>query len=163
MDNFQNPAMQQFQQQMQPVQLPPTMMQQQIAQKKRDITADVMELSEVVRDTSGRIRVIEERYSNLRKILQVNEQNTLKISRDLKSEVKMLSDEVIEIKTLLSDMKEELKLVISELKVSAKKEDVTVLEKYINLWEPLNFVTQRDVDSIVRRAVENALQQNNAK
>ena len=163
MDNFQNPAMQQFQQQMQPVQLPPTMMQQQIAQKKRDITADVMELSEVVRDTSGRIRVIEERYSNLRKILQVNEQNTLKISRDLKSEVKMLSDEVIEIKTLLSDMKDELKLVISELKVSAKKEDVTVLEKYINLWEPLNFVTQRDVDSIVRRAVENALQQNNAK
>ena len=162
MDNFQNPAMQQFQQS-QPVQLPPTMMQQQIAQKKRDITTDVMEMSEVVRDTSGRIRVIEERYSNLRKILQVNEQNTLKISRDLKSEVKMLSDEVIEIKTLLSDMKEELKLVISELKVSAKKEDVTVLEKYINLWEPLNFVTQRDVDSIVRRAVENALQQNNAK
>ena len=138
-------------------------LREEFKQKKRDITTDVMEMSEVVRDTSGRIRVIEERYSNLRKILQVNEQNTLKISRDLKSEVKMLSDEVIEIKTLLSDMKDELKLVISELKVSAKKEDVTVLEKYINLWEPLNFVTQRDVDSIVRRAVENALQQNNAK
>ena len=71
--------------------------------------------------------------------------------------VKLLTDEVSELKSQLSEIKDEMKLIISELKATAKKEDVEMLDKYINLWEPLNFVTQRDVDIIVKRALENAM------
>ncbi|MBS3137809.1 hypothetical protein J4232_05215 [Candidatus Woesearchaeota archaeon] len=135
-------------------------MQQQMQSmqpKKRDFSTDLQEVSEVVRDTSGRMRVIEERYSSLRKILQVTEQNALKTNKDVHESVKLLTDEVSELKSQLSEIKDEMKLIISELKATAKKEDVEMLDKYINLWEPLNFVTQRDVDIIVKRALENAM------
>ena len=31
---------------------------------------------------------------------------------------------------------------------TAKKEDVEVLQKYINLWEPVNFATRKEVEKL---------------
>ena len=39
---------------------------------------------------------------------------------------------------------------ISELKNAAKRDEVKVLEKYINIWNPVKFVTQNEVESIVK-------------
>ena len=36
----------------------------------------------------------------------------------------------------------------------AKKEHVKVLEKYINMWEPVNFVTKKDVEDIVKNMLK---------
>ena len=33
----------------------------------------------------------------------------------------------------------------------AKKNDIKVLEKYINLWNPLDFVTEEEVEMIVEK------------
>ncbi len=162
MVDFQDFQMQQQQMQQMPMQQPQQSPSITLPFGKKPAlpSQELLALSEVVRDSSSRLRVIEERYASLRKILQVNEQNTIKLSKDLRTEVKALSEEVSELKTDLSQMKDELKLVISEIKSTAKKEDVTLLEKYLNLWEPLNFVTQRDVEQIVRRMVDDALKQN---
>ncbi len=31
---------------------------------------------------------------------------------------------------------------------------IKVLEKYVNMWEPLNFVTRKEVERIVREVLE---------
>ena len=36
------------------------------------------------------------------------------------------------------------------MKTSAKRDEVKVHEKYINLWNPVKFVTQNEVESIVK-------------
>ncbi|MBI4448282.1 hypothetical protein HY643_04840, partial [Candidatus Woesearchaeota archaeon] len=36
----------------------------------------------------------------------------------------------------------------------AKKENVKVLEKYINLWNPLNFVTREEAKRIAKEVLE---------
>jgi len=37
-------------------------------------------------------------------------------------------------------------LIIRELKRTAGKEEITVLKKYLEYWNPINFVTQRDLE-----------------
>ena len=45
-------------------------------------------------------------------------------------------------------------LIIKELQSVARKEEVKVLEKYINLWNPIKFVTSNEVEQIVNDALE---------
>ena len=40
-------------------------------------------------------------------------------------------------------------LLVKELKMSATKEELSVLQKYLSYWEPLNFVTRQELDKIL--------------
>lgn len=41
--------------------------------------------------------------------------------------------------------------------MTATKEEVHTLNKYINLWEPVNFVTQNEVEKIISRMLDDRL------
>ena len=124
---------------------------------KTDTTTLITELSNQVNNISRRIRIIEERYSSLRRQNQVNEQNTLETDKKIFSEIRTSFEEIKELRHEISEMKDNLKLIISELQLLAKKEDVQVLERYINMWEPVNFVTINQVKKIVKEEVEKAI------
>ena len=42
-----------------------------------------------------------------------------------------------------------MKHLLKELELFARKEDVKFLEKYINLWNPMKFVTEQDVKNLL--------------
>lgn len=109
------------------------------------------DVSGLVKDLMRRVRVLEERYSSIRKNIQVNEQNMLSINRKLMTEAKTINMDLGELKQNMHEMKEEMLLVIKELKETVKKEEVQVLEKYINLWEPLNFVTHAELEKALKK------------
>ncbi len=106
-------------------------------------------LSVLVKDIQRRIRVLEERYSSIRKNIQVNERNMLDINKRLMTELKTANMEIGEIKQDISNIKDEIQMIVKELKESVKKEEVAVLEKYIRLWEPLDFVTREEMEKYV--------------
>ena len=49
----------------------------------------------------------------------------------------------------IEDLKEKLSILGEENKLGATKEEVGVLQKYVNYWEPLNFVTRKEIDKII--------------
>ena len=49
---------------------------------------------------------------------------------------------------------EKIDLIIKELKLTAGKEELMTLKKYIDLWNPMNFVTQRDVERVIEEKLE---------
>ena len=97
-----------------------------------------------------RIRVTEERSLTMQRRMQSTEQNMLRINKRLSEEVKFLNSDVSEIKITLEDIKNQISLIINELRTMPKQEDVQVLQKYIEMWEPLNFVTHKDAEAIVK-------------
>lgn len=97
-----------------------------------------------------RVRVLEERYTNLRRKSQVTEQNMLTTNKKLITDIKTLTAEMNEIKKYIEGIRGTLRQVIEELKKMAKKEEVKILEKYVNLWEPIKFVTRNEVEKIVK-------------
>ena len=111
------------------------------------------EISGVVRDVTRRLRVLEERMTTDRKNIQLNQQNVLNSGKKVTHELKTMYDEMNEIKKEITAINEQMTMIMSALKDTTKKEDVKVLEKYIELWEPLNFVTKREVDALVRRII----------
>ena len=59
-----------------------------------------------------------------------------------------------DIKKQIEDLRNILIQIVDEVKKSAKREDVRTLKKYINLWEPIKFVTYDKVEQIVREILE---------
>ncbi len=98
---------------------------------------------------SRRIKVIEEGIGNLRKKMLINEQNDINRHKKTLTEEKTTLSEINELKKEIEEMNRIIKEVISELRSGARKEDVDVLKKYIDMWNPINFVTEETVEKIV--------------
>jgi hypothetical protein len=101
-------------------------------------------------DPHERLRLLEYRYGLMRDRMLLINQNFLSGHRDVLSEVKALDAEIKEIKKDVFELKEIIHHAIGELKDCAKKDSLKVLEKYINVWNPLNFVTEKEVHDIIK-------------
>lgn len=123
----------------------------------REPAINFNEVMSQVGDISRRMRIIEERYDTLRKKTQLTDQNVIGSNRKIFSEIKSTNDELVELRRDINDIKDKIKLIIAELKSCAKTEQVKVLEKYINIWEPVNFVTQKQVKKLIDDAIEEKL------
>src|SRR3989338_3452451 len=75
--------------------------------------------------------------------------DTVKKNGELRKEIKVLNEEVLELKRGQEKMQKTMDLIIKELKQTAGKEEILVLRKYVDFWNPLTFVTQRDVERVV--------------
>ncbi|TKJ17569.1 hypothetical protein CEE44_03480 [Candidatus Woesearchaeota archaeon B3_Woes] len=98
---------------------------------------------------SRRLQVMEEGLSNLRKKILVNEQNDLSRHKKILLEEKTTLEEIKDVKKEIDAIKITIKEVISELKNSARKSDVDVFKRYIDMWNPVNFVTENTVEKMI--------------
>jgi len=102
-----------------------------------------------------RLRTLEGRYTDLQTKSQLMEQNMLGSHKRLLSEIKSTNLDIREVKKELQEIKERLLSLITELQSCAKKEEVKVLQKYIHLWEPMNFVTRNEIQEVVEEILRN--------
>ena len=119
-----------------------------------DLAKSVSDLAGELNNISRRLMVLEERYSSLRKKTQVTDQNMLGNNKKFMTEIQTAHSDLDDFKNRLDDMVDKLKIMVRELKECAKREDVDVLNKYINLWEPINFVTRDSVDKMIKNQVD---------
>lgn len=112
-------------------------------------------ISEDVSNIGRRLRVLEEGFTNLRRTLQVTEQNMLEKNKIFSTDIRTLTSDINEIRKEISEIKEKIVDMVKELEESAKKEEVKILEKYINFWSPVKFITQNEVEEIVKEMVKN--------
>lgn len=114
-----------------------------------------VDMVDQLRNISRRLRILEERYANQRKNLQVFEHNFISENKKLQSQQRILQADIDDIKKQLYEMKQRFDIMGAELQDTAKRQDVVVLEKYINLWEPINFVTRNEVEKLINFILEN--------
>ena len=128
-----------------------------VGKKNTPDVAAPSQLSQSIGEIERRLRSLEEKYSNLERRSQVTEENMLSSNRKMKAEIKLGSGEISELKAQIAEVNEKIKALVRELQGFARAEDVDVIRKYLNLIEPLGFVTQNEVERIVKQAVEEAL------
>ena len=92
---------------------------------------------------------LETKVNNLLRELDTLKNDYVKKNNDLKKEVKSLNDDLLELKRNHEKTLQKMDMIIKELKQTAGAEEVAVLRKYIDLWNPLNFITQRDLDKAI--------------
>lgn len=115
---------------------------------------EVQDLTDKINSLAARLRISEERYVELRKKLTLIEQNVLVHSRKTSTDVKTINSEITELKHMINDIEDKIILVVKELKLTAKKEDVGVMKRYVELWDPTKFVTRETVEKIVKEIIK---------
>ncbi len=98
---------------------------------------------------STRLRVSEERYGDLRRKLQLIEQNMLAHQKKAAMDSKNAQSDLLEIKKTVRVMEDRIIMAVKELQMTARKEDVDVLKRYIEMWDPLRFVSNDQVDKLI--------------
>ena len=123
-------------------------------QKKEEKSGpDFASVQEQVMTVTRRLRVLEEQQTNVRRKLQMVEQNMLSNNKKLNDGIKDVNADIVEVKRMVADMETKILMIIKELKETARKDDVSVLQKYINMWEPVNFVTRDELEKALEEAL----------
>ncbi len=128
-----------------------------------NLEKNVSELAAEMNNIGRRLRVLEERYTSLRKKTQVTDQNMLAANKKMMTEIQAGHEEIDEIRKEIDGITEKLKIIVLELKECAKEQDVQVLQKYINLWEPVNFITREAASKMIKDEVRSTFRDLNVK
>lgn len=112
-------------------------------QKQRQPAFDI---NSEINSLTGRLRVLEERINNVNRKIELDESNLLDNVHKTSVEFKTMNSEIVEIKRAIEEIKEKMEVIVRELPNLAAKSELDVLKKYIELWEPLNFVTRDEFD-----------------
>lgn len=112
-------------------------------------------LAEQLNALSRRLKMLEDRYNNIRKQAIVTDQNMIEDSKNIQNQITMLLDDINDIRKKVKDVFEKLTIFQSELSHTAKKSDVNVLVKYMMMWEPMNFMTRKEAEAMIKEALEN--------
>ncbi len=135
-------------------QLPPPPPKKGIFGKQQQEAPDMSGITSDVNTLSRRLRLLEEGFANLRRFFQVTEENIIAKNKHYSAEIKTVTSDITEIRKEIQELKDKLLLVIRELQTVARKEEVKVLEKYINLWNPVKFVSQNEIESIINEVLD---------
>jgi|SRR3989344_2496112 len=100
-------------------------------------------------DTVGRMRALEGKYNLLRDRMLIINNNMIEQYKKNITETRTINEDIKEIKIDLFKIKETIKHLVEEFELFARKEDVKFLEKYINLWNPVKFVTTEEMNKAI--------------
>ncbi|MBI2145917.1 hypothetical protein HYU22_01080 [Candidatus Woesearchaeota archaeon] len=92
------------------------------------------------------VKSLESKVNVLLREVDVLKNDFVKRNQDLRQDVRVLSEDLLEVKHQHEKMLQTMDLVIKELKQTAGVEEVQVLKKYVEFWNPMQFVTQQDLD-----------------
>ena len=121
--------------------------------KQQASASEFGDVNEDMNTLSRRLRLLEEGFANLRRFFQITEENIIAKNKHYSAEIKTIASDIMEVRKEIAELRDKLGLVIRELQTVARREEVKVLEKYINLWNPIRFVTHNEVESIINEVL----------
>ncbi|MBN1645676.1 hypothetical protein JW868_01400 [Candidatus Woesearchaeota archaeon] len=107
--------------------------------KKPEKTTILDQITRNVGDLGSRIRILEERYINLRKKTQVTEHSILESEKDFNDEIQSLREGLLELKSMLNEIHDKLDIIEGEIKNAVKRHEFKELDTYVSFWQPIKF------------------------
>lgn len=96
------------------------------------------------------LRTMEERYTNLNRKLDVLESNFLAQQKKMNKDSMIAESDLVEMKKELSGFSYKLNLLSKELSLCARKGDVDTLRKYLEFWQPMDFIRRDEAERFIQ-------------
>ncbi|MBI4152997.1 hypothetical protein HY497_00605 [Candidatus Woesearchaeota archaeon] len=100
-----------------------------------------------------RIRVLEEKASNLNRKIELLESNVVKGNKKRNETLRAFDNDLLEMKRDLTSVKQKIDLIVRELKLTAGKDELNIVKRYLDLWNLARFVTRDEIEQIVEEKV----------
>ena len=123
--------------------------------KKSAIDAEVQEkIGENIASLNRRLKIMEERVDSLREHLNLVGQSIINKHKESIKEIRDLEADIRNLRANVTKVNQLTERIIKRLGLFATKENLKVLERYINLWKPLDYVTKEEVENIIHRLLK---------
>lgn len=106
-------------------------------------------VEEQISSLSNRVRVVEDRLNSINLHLELIDNTLLEKHKAVVSEVRKLQGDVRQLRGAIAELRDLTERIIRRLEAFASKEQVKVLERYIDIIQPLNFVTRSEIRALV--------------
>jgi tetrahydromethanopterin S-methyltransferase subunit G len=104
--------------------------------------------SERLDDIENKTRLIEDRLSVSSKKVELLEQNLIKLAKETNSSLNEINVKIKEIDNYLKELNQRFSQLAGEAISFAKKDDVEAIKKYLEFWNPVEFVTKESMEKI---------------
>ena len=68
-------------------------------------------------------------------------------------EIKTINEDIKEVRREMEDINGKIGQIAKEMQIFAKKDEVKTLQKYVTMWEPIKFVTENQVEEIIKEII----------
>jgi len=126
----------------------------------QEMIAGLGDTSSVLNNLNGRMRLLEERFMQLRENLELLNENLMDGHKDVLKRIKNLDNEIKGLKKENLELTNTTNHIIKEVGLFARKDSVRVLEKYISMWDPLKFTTEEDVKNLIKEQIKKTEEEN---
>jgi len=106
-----------------------------------------------IAELATRLRLNEQRTGELRKQLSFVEQNMISNHRAAMSQIKTAQEDLVRIKQRIQNIEDTLLKITKEFRMVARKEDVDIIKRYVDLWDPVKFVTLDQVERMINEKI----------
>jgi uncharacterized protein YecE (DUF72 family) len=104
-----------------------------------------------------RINEIEEKTKINKNKINLLASSTITKYKKTEEELNGIRENLSKMADELEKLKQKVDYLLSELPSLVRKEDLSSIEKFIKLWQPLKFATLEDVERIVNRLMESEI------
>jgi len=122
--------------------------------KKEEMQNKADSQSKAVLNLFQRQKDIESSLDLLGEKIELVDHNTINNFKKSFADIKELRENIREIKQELETLKEFNSKLSKQLKIIATKDEVSKLEKYIDFWEPMGFVTREEMQENNKKQVQ---------
>ncbi len=95
------------------------------------------------------VKGLESKVNALLREVTVIKTDVMRKQSQLRTDVKAINDDLLELKREQETAMQKMDLMVKELKQTASSDDLQTMKKYMELWNPLTFVTQRDLERAI--------------
>ncbi len=116
----------------------------------REVLALQSEVRKQVSGVSARMKLVENHIDTLRSHIDLLDNSLIEKHKTVVQEVRSVEDSVRGLRADIDMVKDLTERIAKRLEELASREQVKILERYVSLWQPLNFVTRQEVETVVR-------------
>jgi chromosome segregation ATPase len=120
-----------------------------MSEKDKEPTGPPPQAARAMTDLQRRLRVLEERYTTLRRKGQLLDENFLETEEDLRERVSGVDKELTELHRMLADIDDKLDRFLEQVKSAAPREEVLILKKYLEMFDPVQYLTQEEAHRLI--------------
>ncbi|MBD3263207.1 hypothetical protein GF374_02405 [Candidatus Woesearchaeota archaeon] len=118
----------------------------QLREKKPDVGAAIKrQISGQIAQVAARIKIVEERLETLRTHIELVDQTLIDKHKSTVSEINDLQDSVRKFKADIDELKDFSERLAKRMENLASKEEVKVIERYVDAWQPLKYIKANEL------------------
>ncbi|MBI2040822.1 MAG: hypothetical protein HYT16_01845 [DPANN group archaeon] len=142
--------MQSYPSSFQPPSQPPPLLAQFQPKQQIDASAIRTELRGQLSSVSARLKLVEDRIEALRGHIELLDNSLVEKHKTVVEEVKETESGIQALRGDFDALKNVTERLAKRLEELASREEVKILERYVSLWQPMNFVTRSEIETVVK-------------